>query len=81
VAGSEERLVGDLKVRIDRDLCVGFGDCINGAAEAFVLDADGIATFLEPETVDRKRLLEACDACPVDALTVWDQSGTQIVPS
>ena len=36
---------------------------------------------LKPEAVARDVLLEACDACPVDALTVWDSSGAQIVPS
>ena len=25
-------------------------------------------------------LLAACDACPVDAITVWDDAGVQIVP-
>ena len=77
----DERLVGTLRVRIDRTLCVGFGDCITEAPEAFVLDDDGIAVFLNPETVERERFLRACDVCPVDAITVWDESGVQIVPA
>ena len=76
-----ERKVGDLVIRIDRDLCVGFADCIKAAEKAFVLDDAGVVVFLEPEAVARDVLLEACDVCPVDALTVWDQSGAQIVPS
>ena len=76
----EERMVGDLRVRIDRTLCVGFGDCVTEAAEAFVLDDSGVAVFVRPEDVDRERLLRACDACPVDAITVWNDTGTQIVP-
>jgi len=81
VPGHEERRVGDLRIRIDRDLCVGFADCIKGADRAFVLDEAGVVTFLEPDTVDRASLLEACDACPVDALTVWDATGAQLAPS
>ena len=77
----DERMVGTLRVRIDRTLCVGFGDCITEAPEAFVLDDDGIAVFLSPETVERERFLRACDVCPVDAITVWDESGVQIVPA
>ncbi|HET9385539.1 MAG TPA: ferredoxin [Gemmatimonadales bacterium] len=77
----EERHVGDLRVRIDRTLCVGFGDCITEAGEAFVLDDDGVAVFVRPEAVERERLLRACDACPVDAITVWNEAGSQIVPS
>jgi ferredoxin len=77
----DERMVGTLKVRIDRTLCVGFGDCITEAPDAFVLDDGGVAVFVKPEAVERERLLRACDSCPVDAITVWDESGAQIVPA
>ena len=80
MAEFEERQVGGLRVRIDRNLCVGFGDCIEGAPEAFVLDDEGLAVFKAPEAVGRARLLAACDACPVDAITVWDENGAQVVP-
>ena len=76
----EERAVGELRVRIDRTLCVGFGDCITEAPEAFVLDDSGTAVFVTPQVVDPERLLRACDACPVDAITVWNNDGSQIVP-
>lgn len=80
MADVDERVVGDLRVRIDRTLCVGFGDCISGAADAFALGDDGVAAFVTPERVERERLLRACDACPVDAITVWDAEGSQLVP-
>jgi len=75
-----ERQVGSLKLRIDRTLCVGFGECVTEAPEAFGLDGEDIAVFMKPEDVERERLLRACDACPVDALTVWDETGHQLVP-
>jgi ferredoxin len=80
VSDFEERTVGDLRIRIDRTLCVGFGDCVTEAPEAFVLDDTGTAIFVNPDKVERDRLLKACDVCPVDAITVWDGSGAQIVP-
>ena len=80
MSDSDERTVGLMRVRIDRSLCVGFGDCVDEAPEAFRLDEEGIAFFVAPEAVARDRLLSACDACPVDAITVWDESGQQIVP-
>ena len=76
----QERVVGGLRVRIDRTLCVGFGDCVTAAPDAFILDDENIAVFRAPETVDRACLLRACASCPVDALTVWDESGEQVVP-
>jgi len=81
VTDVEDRTIGELRVRIDRTLCVGFGDCITEAPEAFVLDESGTAVFVKPEDIERERLLRACDACPVDAITVWNAAGTQIVPA
>ncbi len=75
-----ERTVHGLRIVIDRDQCVGFGDCAKEAPEGFKLDADTIAVFVEPDVVERERLLRACDACPVDAITVWDSEGRQLVP-
>ncbi|MGH7548244.1 MAG: ferredoxin [Gemmatimonadales bacterium] len=75
-----ERIVHGLRVVIDRDQCVGFGDCVKEAPDGFKLDDDTVAAFVNPEAVERERLLRACDACPVDAITVYDESGVQIVP-
>lgn len=80
MSGPNERCVGDLRIQIDATLCVSFGDCVEAAPEAFALDDEGIVIFLSPERVERERLLTACDVCPVDALTVWDAHGTQLVP-
>jgi ferredoxin len=75
-----ERTVHGLRIVIDRDQCVGFGDCAKEAPEGFKLDEDTLAVFVAPEAVERERLLRACDACPVDAISVYDESGNQIVP-
>jgi ferredoxin len=80
VSEFDERIVGGLRVRIDRTLCVGFGDCVTEASDAFVLDDTGTAVFVTPERVDREQLMRACDVCPVDAITVWDGDGRQLVP-
>ena len=78
---TEERTIAGLRVQIDRDLCVGFGDCVSEASEAFRLDEENIAVFgTDPASVEREKLLRACDVCPVDALTVWDTDGSQLVP-
>jgi ferredoxin len=76
----DERMVGQLRVRIDRTLCVGFGDCITAAPDAFALDGDDVVVFLSPESVNPLQLVRACASCPVDALTVWDADGSMLAP-
>ena len=76
----DEREAHGWMVRIDRTLCVGFGDCVEVAPEAFDLDSESVAIFLDPDAVDAARLREACDVCPVDALMIFDLEGRQIVP-
>jgi ferredoxin len=76
----DERVIAGLTVRIDRTLCVGFGDCVTLAPDAFELDDEGIAVFRAGAPALRAVLLAACDACPVDAITVLDENGVQLVP-
>ena len=78
---TDERAVHDLKIRIDRELCVGFADCVEAAPDAFKLDDVGIVVFVAPDAVDRERLISASDTCPVDAIMVWDDAGRQVAPS
>ena len=76
-----ERTIGELTVRIDRLLCVGFGDCVDAAPELFELDDEGVAVFTDRDGIlDRARVLAACEACPIDALVVLDADGTPLVP-
>ena len=74
-----QRVVHDCRIVIDRDLCVGFGDCIEEAPDAFDLDEDGIAVLTSPEAASRSRVLDACATCPVDAITVYED-GVAIIP-
>jgi ferredoxin len=75
-----ERTIGDLRVAIDRSLCVGFAQCVDVAEEAFEVGDDEVVEFVRPEQVSRDRLIEACGACPVEALKVFDSDGNQLVP-
>lgn len=77
----QERRVDGLTVRIDRLLCVGFGDCIDEAPESFEFDPEGIVVFRQDAPTDgRERLVRACASCPVDALTLLDDEGNQLAP-
>ncbi len=77
----EERHIGGLTVQIDRLLCVGFGDCLEEAPETFEFDEEGIATFKEEAGgTEPSVVVEACRACPVDALSAFDPDGDQVAP-
>jgi ferredoxin len=76
-----ERIIEGLRIHIDRDLCVSFGDCIEAAPGVFEFDDDDIAVFIsETGTITREGLIEACASCPVDALTAFDKKGEQLAP-
>jgi ferredoxin len=57
-------------VSVDRDLCIGTGDCANLAPLAFrVSDRDFISEVLPGAlTTDPALLREAAAACPVEAI-------------
>ncbi len=77
----EERSIGGLLVRIDRSLCVAFETCVDLAPETFRMGVEGVVVFCDGNaTIERERLLESCRSCPVSALTLFDESGAQLVP-
>jgi ferredoxin len=76
-----ERTIEGLRIHIDRDLCVSFGDCIEAAPGVFEFDDEEIAVFVcETGKITREELIEACASCPVDALSAFDQKGEQLAP-
>ena len=76
-----ERIIEGLRIHIDRDLCVSFGDCIEAAPSIFEFDDEEIAVFVsETGKIGREGLIEACASCPVDALSAFDEEGKQLAP-
>ena len=73
---SVEKKVGSLTVVVDRDLCIGNQSCVNVAPEVFALDSDQIVHVLPAApAIDKARLVEACESCPVSALSLLDENG------
>jgi ferredoxin len=59
-----------LEVEIDRDLCMGSGNCMYEAPGAFDLDADSIAFVVDAAGAPEDRVVEAARKCPTHAITV-----------
>jgi ferredoxin len=69
-----------MRVRVDRDLCIGVGNCVAMAPTVFALDDEKKATVLDTSSVDEATLMEAAESCPEDAIIVEDDEGNQIYP-
>jgi ferredoxin len=69
-----------LKVRVDRELCIGVSNCVAIAPTVFELDDENKAVVLDPGSVDEKTLMEAAESCPEDAIILEDDDGNQIYP-
>ena len=69
-----------MKVKIDRDLCIGVSNCVAIAPTVFKLDEDNKAVVLDPSSVDEQTLLEAAESCPENAITIEDDEGQQLYP-
>jgi len=71
----------NLKVEVDRNVCIGSGDCVRLAPTAFALDDEDRARVLDPESVDAETLLQAERSCPSGAITVTAPDTGQAEPA
>ncbi len=69
-----------MKVRVDRELCAGVGNCVVVAPTVFKLDGENKAVVLDPSSVDEETLMAAAESCPRDAIIVEDDKGNQLHP-
>ncbi len=76
-----DKKISGLTVRIIRERCIGTGSCTHVAPEVFVLDSTQTVEFTSdsPPDIDRERLIDACDVCPVDALDIFDEDGNSLI--
>lgn len=65
-----------MKVRIDTDLCAGFGICVGIAPEMFELHDDGYAIVLHSEVPPELEGLvrTAANQCPAQAIFLSDDT-------
>ena len=64
-----------IAIEVDRDLCIGSGDCVASAPAVFELDDDGKATVIDPDGAPVDEIVEAAMNCPVTAIFVSGQEG------
>lgn len=64
-----------MKIKIDKNKCIGCGTCVALASKTFKLGSDGKAEVIEPSGDEEATIKEALDSCPVDAISLADKNG------
>jgi len=73
--------VRNLKMWVDRNLCIGAATCVAVAPNTFVLDSEAKAIVLSTAGDDSEAtLVDAAKACPVAAIIIEDEKGNRVFP-
>ena len=59
-----------LKITIDRDTCIGAGNCVHWSPAVFDQDELGYAVVVDPEGDTEDKIREAARNCPTRSITV-----------
>lgn len=60
-----------LRIEIDREKCMGSGNCSFWAPGTFDLDDEGIAYVVDPAGDPEEKVVLAGQGCPTQAIAVW----------
>jgi ferredoxin len=60
----------EIEIEIDRDACMGSGNCVFTAPGVFELDDDSIAQVVDPQASPEEAVVTAARQCPTHAISV-----------
>lgn len=69
-----------MKVKVDRELCSGVGNCVALAPKVFKLDQQNKAVATDGSSADEQALWDAAQSCPENAIILEDDEGRQLYP-
>jgi ferredoxin len=70
-----------MKIKIDREACIGAGACVVVAPDVFQIDEENKVVLVDAKGADDDTIKESAEACPTDAIILIDEkSGEQIYP-
>lgn len=72
------RITVALDIRIDRELCMGSGNCSFWAPGVFDLDEEGISVLVDPAGQPDDKIVLAAQGCPTQAIAVF-RDGEKLV--
>ncbi|MEI8335592.1 MAG: ferredoxin [Actinomycetes bacterium] len=59
-----------LEIKINREICMGSGNCSFWAPETFDLDDDGVAIVTSIEGSPEEKVILAAQGCPTQAISI-----------
>lgn len=68
------------RIVVDRDACIGAAPCVTVAPGVFQMDDENKAYVVDPKAADDETILLAAQACPVQAIILYDEDDNQIFP-
>ena len=69
-----------MRVRIDREKCIGSANCVASAPTVYRLDENDKAVLVDPEAIDEETLLLSAESCPTEAIILEDDEGNRVYP-
>ncbi len=67
-----------LEIEINREACMGSGNCSFWAPGVFDLDDEGIAIVIDPSAAPEEKIILAGQGCPTQAISIT-RDGEKIV--
>lgn len=60
-----------IEAKVDRDVCMGSGNCVFWAPGVFELDDEGVSTVVDIHAQPEEKVLLAAQGCPTQAISVF----------
>jgi len=77
----KEVQIGDIKVKVLRDTCIGAATCVAISPDVFELDSNMKAVVKDGANDTKENIINAAQGCPVKAIVITDaNTGEQIWP-
>ena len=64
-----------IRIKVDRGLCIGSGDCVDSAPGVFELDHEDKAVVIDPDGEPLDMVMDAAGNCPVTAIFIYGEEG------
>jgi ferredoxin len=72
--------IGNYKVQVLRDKCIGAASCVAVSPAVFQLDTENKAVVAEGAQDATENVLLAAQSCPTKAIVIMDETGKQVWP-